>query len=387
MVVVNPRQVRDFAKATGRLAKTDSLDAAVLAHFAEAVRPPLRPLRDADTQVLNSLVARRQQVVTMLVAERNRLSSAAITVRPSIEAHIAWLKQELDDLDQGLRQTLRQSPVWREKDDLLRSVLGIGNQISLTLLAYRPELGTLNRRQIAALVGVAPFNRDSGTLRGKRTVWGGRARVRTALYMGAPLHGGDGSQPLQPGDKGLLPTTVVCWQAEEAGSDRLYAQAADNPQLHAQVRLVLEPPGHQVPHPFLMFSSSTILNSTSARLSRSSTSRFSSDVPSTAAVAMRTRSKGQGLRSASWRSLVRSAGYLPRESFRDVILSLGISLAYATTGGFLLSCNSVLLNSWFWTFIYLERLASGCWVRRVSLMVRAIVKGGGKVDHVGGSAG
>ena len=185
VVVVNPRQVRDFAKATGRLAKTDSLDAAVLAHFAEAVRPPRRPLRDAETQVLSSLVARRHQVMTMLVAERNRLSSAAMAVRPSIEAHIAWLKQQLDDLDQGLRQTLRQSPVWREKDDLLRSVPGIGNQISLTLLAYLPELGTLNRRQIAALVGVAPFNRDSGTLRGKRTVWGGRARVRIARYMGA----------------------------------------------------------------------------------------------------------------------------------------------------------------------------------------------------------
>ena len=185
VVVVNPRQVRDFAKATGRLAKTDSLDAAVLAHFAEAVRPPRRPGGDAETQVLSSLVARRHQVMTMLVAERNRLSSAAMAVRPSIEAHIAWLKQQLDDLDQGLRQTLRQSPVWREKDDLLRSVPGIGNQISLTLLAYLPELGTLNRRQIPALVGVAPFNRDSGTLRGKRTVWGGRARVRTALYMGA----------------------------------------------------------------------------------------------------------------------------------------------------------------------------------------------------------
>ena len=123
--------------------------------------------------------------MTMLVAEKNRLSSATTAVRPSIEAHIAWLKQELDDLDQGLRQTLRQSAVWREKDDLLRSVPGVGEQISLTLLAYLPELGTLNRRQIAALVGVAPFNRDSGTLRGKRTVWGGRARVRTALYMGA----------------------------------------------------------------------------------------------------------------------------------------------------------------------------------------------------------
>ena len=185
VVVVNPRQMRDFARATGRLAKTDSLDAAVLAHFAEAVRPPRRPLRDAETQVLSSLVARRHQVMTMLVAERNRLSSATMAVRPSIEAHIAWLKQQLDDLDQGLRQTLRQSPVWREKDDLLRSVPGIGDQISLTLLAYPPELGTLNRRQIAALVGVAPFNRDSGTLRGKRAVWGGRSRVRAVLYMGA----------------------------------------------------------------------------------------------------------------------------------------------------------------------------------------------------------
>ena len=185
VVVVNPRQVRDFARATGRLAKTDSLDAAVLAHFAEAVRPPLRPLRDAETQVLSSLVARRQQVMTMLVAERNRLGTAIGAVSPRIEAHIAWLEQELSDLDKGLRQTLRRSPVWREKDDLLRTVPGVGEQVSLTLLANLPELGTLNRRQIAALVGVAPFNRDSGTLRGKRAVWGGRSRVRAVLYMGA----------------------------------------------------------------------------------------------------------------------------------------------------------------------------------------------------------
>ena len=176
VVVVNPRQVRDFTRATGRLAKTDSLDAAVLAHFAEAVRPPLRPLRDTETQVLSSLVARRQQVMTMLVAERNRLGTAIGAVSPRIEAHIAWLEQELSDLDKGLRQTLRRSPVWREKDDLLRTVPGVGEQLSLTLLANLPELGTLNRRQIAALVGVAPYNRDSGTLRGKRAVWGGRSR-------------------------------------------------------------------------------------------------------------------------------------------------------------------------------------------------------------------
>ncbi len=185
VVVVNPRQVRDFARATGKLAKTDSLDAAILAHFAEAVQPPVRPLRDADTQALNSLAARRHQVMAMRVSEKNRLSAAAPDIRSRIEAHIAWLEQELDDLDKTLKQTLRGSPIWQEKDDLLRSVPGVGPQLSLALLAYLPELGTLDRRQIAALVGVAPYNRDSGTLRGKRTVWGGRGRVRAALYMGA----------------------------------------------------------------------------------------------------------------------------------------------------------------------------------------------------------
>ena len=185
VVVVNPRQVRDFARATGKLAKTDSLDAAILAHFAEAVQPPVRPLRDADTQALNSLAARRHQVMAMRVSEKNRLSAVAPNIRSRIEAHIAWLEQELDDLDKTLKQTLRGSPIWQEKDDLLRSVPGVGPQLSLALLAYLPELGTLDRRQIAALVGVAPYNRDSGTLRGKRTVWGGRGRVRAALYMGA----------------------------------------------------------------------------------------------------------------------------------------------------------------------------------------------------------
>ena len=185
VVVVNPRQVRDFARATGKLAKTDSLDAAVLAHFGEAVKPPVRPLRDAETQALNSLAARRHQVMSMIVSEKNRLGTAATAVCPRIEAHIEWLQRELDDLDRDLRQTLRQSHVWREKDDLLRTVPGVGEQVSLTLLAYLPELGALDRRQIAALVGVAPFNRDSGTMRGRRTIWGGRARVRAALYMGA----------------------------------------------------------------------------------------------------------------------------------------------------------------------------------------------------------
>ena len=171
VAVVNPRQVRDFAKSTGRLAKTDRLDAQVLAHFGEAVRPPMRPLRDSDTQALGAVLARRKQVVEILVAEKNRLGRAAPEVRPRIEAHIGWLKQELDDLNTDLRQRIKRSPVWREKDDLLRSVPGVGPQVSLTLLAYLPELGTLNRKQIAALVGVAPFNRDSGPYRGKRSVW------------------------------------------------------------------------------------------------------------------------------------------------------------------------------------------------------------------------
>ena len=183
--MVNPRQVRDFAKATGQLAKTDVLDAQVLAHFAEAVRPPIRPLRDADTQELNTLTTRRSQLMTMLVAEKNRLGRATPAVRSSIEVHIAWLEQEFKDLDKGLRQTLRQSPVWHNKDELLRSVPGVGEQLSVSLLAYLPELGTLDRKQIAALVGVVPLNRDSGTMRGKRTVWGGRARVRAVLYMAA----------------------------------------------------------------------------------------------------------------------------------------------------------------------------------------------------------
>ena len=185
VAIVNPRQVRDFARATGTLAKTDALDALALAHFADAVRPVVRPLKDAETQVLSSLVARRHQIVSIVVAEKNRLRSAITAVRPRIEAHIAWLEQELSDIDEGLRQTLRSSPVWREKDDILRSVPGVGEQLSLALLSQLPELGTLNRREVAALVGVAPFNRDSGTLRGKRQIWGGRARLRAVLYMGA----------------------------------------------------------------------------------------------------------------------------------------------------------------------------------------------------------
>lgn len=183
VVVVNPRQVRDFAKATGKLAKTDALDAHILARFAEAIRPAPRPLPDSETQALTTLVARRHQVVSMLVAEKNRMGSATTPVRPRIQAHISWLEEELKELDAELGRIIRQSPLWREKDNLLRSVPGVGPQVSLTLLAYLPELGTLGRKGIAALVGVAPLNRDSGAFRGRRTIWGGRSRVRAALYM------------------------------------------------------------------------------------------------------------------------------------------------------------------------------------------------------------
>lgn len=183
VVVVNPRQVRDFAKSTGQLAKTDALDARVLALFAARVRPPMRPLADAGTQALNALVARRRQLIEMLVAEKNRLGFAPAPVKKGIQKHIRWLERQLSDVDEDLTSMIRESPVWREKDDLLQSVPGVGPNLARTLLAELPELGVLNRKEIAALVGIAPLNRDSGTMRGKRMIWGGRAPVRVALYL------------------------------------------------------------------------------------------------------------------------------------------------------------------------------------------------------------
>jgi transposase len=184
LVVTNPRQVRDFARATGRLAKTDAIDARVLAHFAAAVHPESRRLPDSQEQELKAILARRRQLIEMLTAERNRLHSArSKAVKVNIKAHIDWLEKEMTHIDHDLEQSIRQSPIWREKDDLLKSVPGVGPVLSTTILADLPELGLLNRRQIAALVGVAPFNRDSGHMRGQRTVWGGRAVVRSALYM------------------------------------------------------------------------------------------------------------------------------------------------------------------------------------------------------------
>ena len=185
VVVVNPRQVRDFAKAAGKLAKTDTLDAHILARFAEVMRPVPRPLLDEQSLALAAILARRRQLIAMVTAEKNRLSSARKAVRQSLRAHIAWLERDIEQTDVHLAPAIQKSPVWREKDDVLRSVPGVGPVVTTTVLAELPELGALSRKQIAALVGVAPLNRESGTLRGKRTVWGGRAHVRAVLDMGA----------------------------------------------------------------------------------------------------------------------------------------------------------------------------------------------------------
>ncbi len=185
VVVVNPRQVRDFAKALGQLAKTDAIDAGVLAHFGAAVRPPVRPLPDAATQHLAALVTRRRQLVEMLTAERNRLTTAPKPLRKDLEAHIRWLERRIAGVDTDLDQAIRTSPCWRAQEDLLRSVPGVGPIVARTLLAELPELGTLSHKAIATLVGLAPLNRDSGLFRGRRMIWGGRATVRAVLYMGA----------------------------------------------------------------------------------------------------------------------------------------------------------------------------------------------------------
>jgi transposase len=184
VVVANPRQVRDFAKATGQLAKTDRVDAFILALFAERIRPPVRPLPDEQTRILNALLTRRRQLLEMLTAEKNRFAHAQDPVRRDIAQHVRWLERRVADVDKDLDQTIQQSPVWRAKENLLRSVPGVGPVVSRTLMAYLPELGGLDRKKIAALVGVAPLARDSGTMRGKRKVWGGRAPVRAVLYMG-----------------------------------------------------------------------------------------------------------------------------------------------------------------------------------------------------------
>src|ERR1700730_15242897 len=183
VAIVNPRQVRDFARATGRLAKTDALDAEVLARFGEAVRPQARPLAEEQAQALEALVTRRRQLVEMRTAEKNRRASAPKVLHRSIDEHIRWLEKRLSSFDDELGELIRDTPLWRERDELLRSVPGVGKVLSSTLLAHLPELGMLNRKQIAALARLAPFTRDRGTSHGSRCIWGGRAQVRRVLYM------------------------------------------------------------------------------------------------------------------------------------------------------------------------------------------------------------
>ena len=203
VAVVNPRQVRNFARSTGKLAKTDSIDAMVLAHFAKALRPTPRPIPDTRARELQSLLARRRQLVQMQTAERNRLVRTTPSVEKRIQSHLAWLKEELKDLDRDLGDSLRSTPIWRDKDKLLRTVPGVGQNLSLTLIAELPELGSLNRYQIAALVGVAPFNCDSGSFRGHRSVWAGRGSVRSC-----PLHGHPRGHTFQSSDQDLLRPAV-----------------------------------------------------------------------------------------------------------------------------------------------------------------------------------
>jgi len=193
VAVVNPRCVRDFARSLGTLAKTDTIDAAVLAHYAQAVEPAVKPVPDALTREVEALLTRRRQVIQTLVSERNRRSGLLLQrltgpgkrVMQSLERSIKWLEKELASLEQDLDDTIKRSDIWREKDDLLKSVKGVGNTVSRTLLGFLPELGYLTRRQIAALVGLAPFNRDSGKRSGQRSIWGGRSDVRAVLYMAA----------------------------------------------------------------------------------------------------------------------------------------------------------------------------------------------------------
>ena len=184
VVAVNPRQVRDFARATGCLAKTDTIDAGILAQFARAIQPDIRPLPEKEAEVLRALVARRRQLIQMLTMEKNRLEKSPPAGSEDIRDHIYYLTEALKKIDKDISRSIRKSPLWKEKETILMSMPGIGPVISCTLVAALPELGTLNRKAIAALVGLAPFNRDSGAYRGRRTIWGGRSHVRAVLYMG-----------------------------------------------------------------------------------------------------------------------------------------------------------------------------------------------------------
>jgi len=183
IAIVNARQIRQYAKATGKLAKTDSIDALVMAEFAQAVKPEARQLPDQETKEIRAMVSRRRQLIEMITAEKNRLEMTSESIAVGINEHINWLKKEVEDIDKDLRNRIEESPVWYAKDNLLQSIPGVGKVLSSTILGELPELGRLNRKQIAALVGVAPYNRDSGQMRGKRTIWGGRTLIRKVLYM------------------------------------------------------------------------------------------------------------------------------------------------------------------------------------------------------------
>ena len=236
VAVINPRQARDFAKSLGRLAKTDKIDAMMLARFGKSVRPEVRNLPDQQTLQLQALLVRRRQLIEMLVAEKNRMYTTHRTVRPHLQEHIDWLEKELKQIDQDLHDQLRQSPLWRERrENLLRSVPGVGPVTSTTLLAELPELGQLNRKQIAALVGVAPFNCDSGMMRGKRAIWGGRACVRNTLYM-ATLS----ASRFNPIIRAHFLHLTSSRETIQGCFGCLHAQAADHPECHDPFHECLE---------------------------------------------------------------------------------------------------------------------------------------------------
>ena len=185
VLAINPRQIRDFAKSVGKLAKTDAIDAGIIARFAAAVRPELRSIKDHPSQELAALMTRRRQIVEMITAETNRLSTASKRNRRDIEAHVRWLQKRLEQIDDQIKRDIHDSPIWRTKDKILQSTTGVGPAMSAALIGYVPELGQLTGKQISALVGVAPLNHDSGRFRGRRMIWGGRAHVRSVLYMSA----------------------------------------------------------------------------------------------------------------------------------------------------------------------------------------------------------
>ncbi|NOX81075.1 MAG: IS110 family transposase [Deltaproteobacteria bacterium] len=183
VVIINPRQIRNFAKAIGTLAKTDRIDADIIARFGESIKPEIRPLKDEQTKELTEVLTRRRQLVDMLTAEKNRLPTMRTKIKKDIEKHIKWLEKRIKDSEDELEKRIKQSPIWRKQDEIVKSVPGVGPILSLALLTSLPELGKLENRKISALVGVAPFNRDSGKFKGTRAVWGGRANVRSVLYM------------------------------------------------------------------------------------------------------------------------------------------------------------------------------------------------------------